>query len=309
MEGPDINIMQTPNGTPYYYLVFAAKVETGNNDTEYIGYAIATPDQFKANPAGCWTFEGWIFKNMLDGWTDHSDLVNYNGKYYIFYHEVFKPAGGSCGSRQVCVKEIEIKNDGRIVGVYPNNLDSIDGHTRSFNKGFVWMRDDSITDSKKSSIFLSYFANKTGSSLGTSFNFQYYVNIEAGKNLVVDNNNQNFSYYLKHLGNNLWAVMFNYTGTTPFDNGMTLPDIKFNLRYDDGSTFNKSDDFSQPISNYNTYTTRIPLFNGNNQLVSGEMPDIPQNSYSYLRTDYTDNNQKSYSYLTCMSQDANSRNQ
>jgi hypothetical protein len=64
--------MHKYNGT--YYLSYS----TG--DTHYIVYA--TGD----NPYGPFTYRGVVL-NPVIGWTNHHSIVEYNGKWYLFYHD------------------------------------------------------------------------------------------------------------------------------------------------------------------------------------------------------------------------------
>ncbi len=302
MEGPDINIMRAPDGTPYYYLQFAAKTE-GGEATEYIGYATAAVDEFADNPTGCWHFQGWIFRNLKTGWTNHANLVAFNNKHYVFYHRVFPGSDtGESRSRQVCIKEIELNNEcGKIVGVNPENwFDSLDGNTRTIDKGFFYMRDNAAWNSKKTGVFLSYYTNKTNETL-RNFKLYYYLKIEDGRNLAVDNYSPFFDITRKHIGGKIWAVVLNAKDYITLEPGQSLPDTAFDLHYSNWENFDKSNDFSQPIANYNTWSTRIVLKNADDETVSGEepLPTWPDDTSRYLRNAWTS------AYLTCTSQSEN----
>jgi hypothetical protein len=133
MEGPDVAVMSTKSGRPYYYMVFTAG--DGGEDTQsvLIGYAMASKDDFDNDPLHCWNFKGWIFKGFGTG-NNHANLVQYNDKYYIFYHQGNTTKGDH--QRQVWAKEIALvdnptsnaflPSDGEIVGVTRPTPDSMD---------------------------------------------------------------------------------------------------------------------------------------------------------------------------------------
>jgi hypothetical protein len=123
MEGPDICAINMGNhggGFTMCYLQFAAKLP---GKTERIGYATALLQDFKADPAGCWNFRGWIFQKVKDQddndnyWTNHADMCEYNGRYYIFYHKIVKDPADYPRSRnrQACVEQITFADNGDIM--------------------------------------------------------------------------------------------------------------------------------------------------------------------------------------------------
>lgn len=74
-------------------------------DTHFINYA--TGD----NPYGPFTYQGAILK-PVEGWTNHHSIVEINGKWYIFYHDV--QLSGKTHLRNVKVAELKYNEDGSI---------------------------------------------------------------------------------------------------------------------------------------------------------------------------------------------------
>lgn len=74
-------------------------------DTHFINYAIGD------NPYGPFTYQGVIL-NPVDGWTNHHSIVNMNGKWWLFYHDV--QLSGKTHLRNVKVTELKHNNDGSI---------------------------------------------------------------------------------------------------------------------------------------------------------------------------------------------------
>jgi len=77
-------------------------------DTHFINYA--TGD----SPYGPFTYQGVIL-NPVDGWTSHHSIVEANGKWYLFYHDV--QLSGKTWLRNVKVTELKYNDDGSIVPV------------------------------------------------------------------------------------------------------------------------------------------------------------------------------------------------
>ena len=75
-------------------------------DTHLICYA--TGD----NPYGPFTFQGEILTPVV-GWTTHHSIVEFEGKWYLFFHDSV-PSGGRTWLRSMKVVEIEYDNDGKI---------------------------------------------------------------------------------------------------------------------------------------------------------------------------------------------------
>jgi hypothetical protein len=82
-----------------YYLSYS----TG--DTHFICYA--TGD----NPYGPFTYQGVVLNPVL-GWTNHHSIVEFQGKWYLFYHDT--ELSGKTHLRNVKVAELEHDADGKI---------------------------------------------------------------------------------------------------------------------------------------------------------------------------------------------------
>jgi hypothetical protein len=82
-----------------YYLSYS----TG--DTHFLCYA--TGD----NPYGPFTYQGVIL-NPVDGWTNHHSIIEFNGKWYLFYHDV--QLSGKTHLRNVKVTELKYNANGSI---------------------------------------------------------------------------------------------------------------------------------------------------------------------------------------------------
>lgn len=75
-------------------------------DTHNIAYAIGD------NPYGPFTYQGVILKPVL-GWTNHHSIVEFEGKWYIFFHDS-SLSGGKTHLRSVKVTELKYNQDGTI---------------------------------------------------------------------------------------------------------------------------------------------------------------------------------------------------
>jgi hypothetical protein len=78
-------------------------------DTHYICYAIGD------NPYGPFTYTDVIL-NPVIGWTNHHSIVEFNGKWYLFYHDSVL-SGGKTHLRSVKVTELSYNPDGTIVPI------------------------------------------------------------------------------------------------------------------------------------------------------------------------------------------------
>ena len=79
--------------------------------THYIVYAESdTPD-------GPFTYKGRILEPVL-GWTTHHSIVEYNGKWYLFYHDC-ELSNGINHRRNVKFTELTIHEDGTIDTIIP----------------------------------------------------------------------------------------------------------------------------------------------------------------------------------------------
>ena len=88
-----------------YYLSYS----TGT--THYIVYA--TGD----DPMGPFTYRGRIMEPVI-GWTTHHSIVEFKGKWYLFYHDC-EYSGGINHRRTVKYTELHYNEDGTIQTIYP----------------------------------------------------------------------------------------------------------------------------------------------------------------------------------------------
>jgi beta-xylosidase len=93
-EGP---WMHKYNGKYYF------SYSTG--DTHFLAYAISD------NPFGPFTYQG-IFMKPVQGWTTHHSIVEFKGKWYIFYHDT--ELSGKTHLRNIKVTELKHNADGSI---------------------------------------------------------------------------------------------------------------------------------------------------------------------------------------------------
>lgn len=99
-EGP---WMHKYNGL--YYLSYS----TGT--THYVVYATST------SPTGPFTYRGRILEPVI-GWTTHHSIVEYNGKWYLFYHDC-ELSEGINHRRNVKFTELHYNEDGTIKTIHP----------------------------------------------------------------------------------------------------------------------------------------------------------------------------------------------
>ena len=90
--------MHKYNGTYYF------SYSTG--DTHFIMYATGR------SPYGPFTIRGKILEPVL-GWTNHHSIVEFNGKWYLFYHDS-QMSGGQTHLRNIKVTELKYRPDGTI---------------------------------------------------------------------------------------------------------------------------------------------------------------------------------------------------
>jgi glycosyl hydrolase family 43 len=93
--------MHKYNGTYYF------SYSTG--DTHFIMYATGT------SPYGPFTIKGKILEPVL-GWTNHHSIVEFQGKWYLFYHDA-QMSGGQTHLRNIKVTELTYRPDGSIVTI------------------------------------------------------------------------------------------------------------------------------------------------------------------------------------------------
>ncbi len=87
-----------------YYLSYS----TGN--THYIVYAIGD------NPYGPFTYQG-IILNPVVGWTNHHSIAEFEGKWYLFYHD--SSISGQTHLRSIKMTELTHRPDGTIETIDP----------------------------------------------------------------------------------------------------------------------------------------------------------------------------------------------
>jgi hypothetical protein len=75
-------------------------------DTHFINYATGT------SPYGPFTYQGVVLKPVV-GWTNHHSIVEFKGKWYIFYHDSVL-SGGQTHLRSIKVAELKHNDDGKI---------------------------------------------------------------------------------------------------------------------------------------------------------------------------------------------------
>ena len=79
--------------------------------THYIVYAVAD------NPYGPFTYQGRILEPVL-GWTTHHSILEYHGKWYLFYHDC-ELSNGINHRRNVKFTELNFDKNGRIITIFP----------------------------------------------------------------------------------------------------------------------------------------------------------------------------------------------
>ncbi|MFI5005906.1 MAG: family 43 glycosylhydrolase [Solirubrobacterales bacterium] len=75
-------------------------------DTHYIVYATGN------SPYGPFTYKGKVLEPVL-GWTNHHSIIEFEGKWYLFYHDT-QISGGQTHLRNVKVTELKYNDDGTI---------------------------------------------------------------------------------------------------------------------------------------------------------------------------------------------------
>ncbi|MCR5871094.1 MULTISPECIES: glycoside hydrolase family 43 protein [unclassified Sphingomonas] len=90
-------------GGKYYYTY-----STG--DTHFVNYAIGD------NPYGPFTFKGHILK-PVQGWTSHHSIIEWGGKWWLFYHDT--QLSGKNHLRSAKVTELKFNPDGTIPTIDP----------------------------------------------------------------------------------------------------------------------------------------------------------------------------------------------
>ena len=75
-------------------------------DSHYLCYAMGD------NPYGPFTYKGVILEPVV-GWTTHHSIVEFKGKWYLFFHDCV-PSDGQTWLRSMKVKDLEYNADGTI---------------------------------------------------------------------------------------------------------------------------------------------------------------------------------------------------
>ena len=91
-----------------YYLVFPARDKEGN-----FRLGIATGEE----PEGPFTYQGRILEPVI-GWTTHHSIVEFEGKWYLFYHDC-ELSKGINHRRTVKFTELHYNEDGSIQTIFP----------------------------------------------------------------------------------------------------------------------------------------------------------------------------------------------
>jgi len=91
------------------------------NDTYYFSYSTGTTHKIvyatSKSPTGPFTYQGVILEPVV-GWTTHHSIVEFKGKWYLFYHDS-SLSGGLNHKRCVKVSELEYNEDGTIKTIIP----------------------------------------------------------------------------------------------------------------------------------------------------------------------------------------------
>ena len=88
-----------------YYLMYSGSVSGGNGDE--LLYATGS------SPQGPWAYRGIILDPAGTGDSSHGSIVQFNGKWYLFYHNSRLSAGNGA-LRSVCASELSFNADGSI---------------------------------------------------------------------------------------------------------------------------------------------------------------------------------------------------
>ena len=106
-----------------YYLSYS----TG--DTHFLCYAESE------SPFGPFTYKGRILEPVV-GWTTHQSIVEFNDKWYLFYHDS-TISGGHTQLRGMKFTELEISEDGTITPMYPytNDEEKLSAANLMYDKG------------------------------------------------------------------------------------------------------------------------------------------------------------------------------
>jgi hypothetical protein len=103
-EGPWMFARENDSGDKIYYLMYPGGLGNRGDDMLY-----ATSDK----PYGPWNYQGSILDPVGTGDTSHGSVAQFNGKWYLFYHNAALSRGAG-NLRSVCVDELFFNPDGTI---------------------------------------------------------------------------------------------------------------------------------------------------------------------------------------------------
>ncbi|MDR1868969.1 MAG: glycoside hydrolase family 43 protein [Treponema sp.] len=112
MDGKGRKISENDNSRHFFEAAWMHKYNGkyyfsySTGDSHYLCYAIGD------NPYGPFTYQGIILTPVI-GWTTHHSIVEFKGKWYLFYHDS-KPSGGVDWLRSIKVTELHYNPDGTI---------------------------------------------------------------------------------------------------------------------------------------------------------------------------------------------------
>ncbi len=122
---------------------------------------------------------------------------------------------------------------------------------------------------------ISFKLRNSTSQAQSNLKAYYFLTTENGRTPVVEavSTPNVSSLTMQQLSGSQWAAALTYANVTLQPNkSVTQPDV-FRVRYSDGSTFNKSNDFSQPKSGAAESANRIAVVNSSGKLLMGDVPD------------------------------------
>jgi hypothetical protein len=120
-ESPRDVVIQDENGKPllagdngrrFFEAAWVHKVKDtyyfsySTGDTHFIAYATSK------SPYGPFTYRGKVLEPVL-GWTNHHSIVEFQGKWYLFYHDA-QLSGGQTHLRNIKMTELRHRPDGSI---------------------------------------------------------------------------------------------------------------------------------------------------------------------------------------------------
>jgi len=112
LDGGGVPLLGTDNNRRFFEAAWVHKYNGkyyfsySTGDTHYIAYGIGD------SPYGPFTYKGVVLTPVL-GWTNHHSIVEFNGKWYLFYHDS-SLSGGQTHLRSVKMTELKYNEDGTI---------------------------------------------------------------------------------------------------------------------------------------------------------------------------------------------------